>query len=166
MNRIARFVIWICSKFTREEIERIIDGLLEVLADRNPEAKPRDDFKEKHPNYRDFSVDPEPPLTQPPSTKPTTNYRELLLAYQRKHGQKLRPIKHRAKGLEVPEKSTCPSCQAPSQYLYFNDGSKRTQLRCKVCQCLFQLAHRFKKKPDTTAPTATGLFTSGNEPNN
>lgn len=166
MNRIARFVIWICSKFTREEIERIIDGLSEVLADRNPEAKPRDDFKEKHPNYRDFYVDPRPPLIEPPDTKATAHFEELLLAYQRQHGHPVKPIKHRTKGLDVPEQSTCLYCQAPSEYLYFNDGRKRTQLRCKVCQGLFQLEQRFKKKPATGAPTANGLFTSGNKPEN
>lgn len=65
MNRISRFVIWICSKFTRDEIERIRNELGEILANRNPEVKPKDDFKEKHPNYRDFSVDPNPPLKNP-----------------------------------------------------------------------------------------------------
>jgi len=58
VKKTARFVIWICSKFTREEIEEIINGLLEVLANRNPNVKPKDDFKEKHPHYRDFFVDP------------------------------------------------------------------------------------------------------------
>ena len=62
MSKIARFVIWICSKFTKREIEQIIAGLLDVLEDRNPEVKPKDDFKEKHPNYRNFSVDPLAPL--------------------------------------------------------------------------------------------------------
>jgi hypothetical protein len=69
MSRIARFVIWICSKFTKVEIEQIIVGLSDVLMDRNPEVKPKDDFKEKHPNYRDFAVDPLPPLTEPPALK-------------------------------------------------------------------------------------------------
>jgi len=55
MSKIARFVIWICSKFTKNEIQQIIAGLLDVLEDRNPEVKPKDDFKEKHPNYRNFS---------------------------------------------------------------------------------------------------------------
>lgn len=64
-SRIARFVIWICSKFTRVEIEQIAAGLLDVLQNRNPEVKPKDDFKEKHPNYRQFAVDSKPPLTEP-----------------------------------------------------------------------------------------------------
>jgi hypothetical protein len=36
MSKIARFVIWICSKFTKNEIQQIIVGLLDVLEDRNP----------------------------------------------------------------------------------------------------------------------------------
>lgn len=65
MDRVSRFVIWICSKFTREQIERIIKDLNEILNNRNPDIKPKDDFKEKHPNYREFSVDPNPPLMKP-----------------------------------------------------------------------------------------------------
>ena len=32
MSKIARFVIWICSKFTRVEIEQIVNGLLARLS--------------------------------------------------------------------------------------------------------------------------------------
>ena len=71
-SRIARFIIWICSKFTRVEIEQIVTGLSDVLQNRNPEVKPKDDFKEKHPNYRQFTVDPKPPLTEPPPEKKLT----------------------------------------------------------------------------------------------
>lgn len=65
MDKISRFVIWICSKFTKEQIEKIILQLTEILQNKNSEIKPKDDFKEKHPNYRDYSVDPNPPLTNP-----------------------------------------------------------------------------------------------------
>ena len=70
MPKIARFIIWICSKFTKAEIEHIIAGLVDVLHDRNPEVKPKDDFKEKHPQYRNFSVDPLAPFTEPPCYLP------------------------------------------------------------------------------------------------
>ncbi len=62
MDKISRFVVWICSKFTKEQIEKIILQLTEILQNKNPEIKPKDDFKEKHPNYRNYSVDPNPPL--------------------------------------------------------------------------------------------------------
>ncbi len=63
MSKIARFVIWICSKFTKREIEQIVAGLIDILQDCNPEVKPKDDFQEKHPHYRDFSVEALDPLT-------------------------------------------------------------------------------------------------------
>ena len=56
MTKIARFVIWICSKFTRKEIKLIINGLIDVLHNRNPEIKPKDDCKQKHPQYRSSSI--------------------------------------------------------------------------------------------------------------
>ena len=78
MSRIARFIIWICSKFTRAEIEQIVSGLSDVLLDRNPDVKPKDAFKQEHPNYRNYSVDPLPPLTeQPPPEKKTKRTKKL-----------------------------------------------------------------------------------------
>lgn len=73
LSKTARFVVWICSKFTKTEIEQIVVGLSDVLENRNPEVKPKDDFKEKHPNYRNFIVDPKPPLTEPPEFKKKTS---------------------------------------------------------------------------------------------
>jgi len=78
MSKIARFVIWICSKFTKAEIEQIVFGLSDVLLDRNPDVKLRDDFKEKHPNYRDFAVDPLPPLTEAPAVKKKPRKRKTI----------------------------------------------------------------------------------------
>jgi hypothetical protein len=78
LSKTARFVVWICSKFTKTEIEQIVVGLSDVLENRNPEVKPKDDFKEKHPNYRNFMVDPKPPLTEPPEfKKKTTNIKTI-----------------------------------------------------------------------------------------
>jgi len=76
LSKTARFVVWICSKFTKTEIEQIVVGLSDVLENRNPEVKPKDDFKEKHPNYRNFGVDPLPPLTEPPKFKKKTSIRK------------------------------------------------------------------------------------------
>jgi transposase-like protein len=148
MSRIARFVIWICSKFTKAEIEEIIKGLLEVINDRNPEIKPKDDFKEKHPNYRKFSVDPLAPLTEKPTPKqslPVKDYRTLLLEYQAAHGKPLGPVNYRLNSPKVPPQIVCPLCSAPHIYIYYNDGQKRSQLKCKVCGRLFQLNKRFRK---------------------
>ncbi len=49
MARISRFVIWICKKFDRDQIIRIVNELQEILDNRNPDVKPRDDFKKNTP---------------------------------------------------------------------------------------------------------------------
>jgi hypothetical protein len=49
MDHISRFVIWICKKFDREQISRIVKELQDILDNRNPEVKPKDDFKKNIP---------------------------------------------------------------------------------------------------------------------
>ena len=61
-NKILHFVIWICSKFSKLEIEQIVTELNKILSNQNPEIKPKDSFKQEHPNYQKFIADPEPPL--------------------------------------------------------------------------------------------------------
>lgn len=69
MSKVSRFVVWICRKFSREEIERIIAELTSILKNPNAEVNPRDQFKEDHPNYRNFQADTIEPLTEPPDAK-------------------------------------------------------------------------------------------------
>ena len=154
MTKIARFIIWICSKFTRTEIEQIIKGLLDILNNRNPEVKPKDDFKEKHPNYRNFFVDPLPPIPEVRVPRQKKDYQVLLSEYQAAQGKPLSPVKQRPNSPKVHELTTCPLCDAPHTYLYCNDGKKRSQLKCKVCGHLFQIHQRFIKndRPSLLCP--------------
>lgn len=165
MTKVARFVVWICSKFTRKEIELIINGLLDVLNNRNPEVKPKDDFKQKYPQYRSFFVDPQPPLMENPLAqpeKPSKHYKLLLADYEALHGKPLKPIKRHHGSPEVPASTVCPHCCAPHDYLYYNDGRQRSQIRCKVCGQLFLISLRFRqKKLNSSAPTATMPCLSG-----
>ena len=95
MTKVSRFVIWICSKFTKEQIQLIIQELSDILNNRNPDVKPKDDFKQKHPNYQNFFVDPNPPLTQPKPKQPSPprlSFTQLLSDYFSKHGHHLKPI--------------------------------------------------------------------------
>jgi rubredoxin len=156
MTKVARFVIWICSKFTRKEIEFIINGLVDVLNNRNPEVKPKDDFKQKHPQYRSFSIDPQPPLTENPTAKPqrpSKHYKLMLAEYEALHGKPLKPVKRHQASPMLPSSTVCPQCCAPHEYLYYNDGQQRSQIRCKVCGHLFLISLRFRqKKLNSSAP--------------
>ncbi|MBE0479178.1 hypothetical protein IBX65_08725, partial [Candidatus Aerophobetes bacterium] len=156
MKKTYRFVIWICSKFNRSEIEEIIQGLQDVLADRDPEVKPKDDFKEKHPHYRNFFVDPNPPLRTPPRKSPKLDWKNLLSEYEKENGYPLEPISSKNPETKVPEDSICRICGAPSIYLYFNDGKKRAQLKCKVCSFLSQVHPRLRRKTKYYCPHCGG----------
>lgn len=68
-NKVTRFVIWICSKFNRQEIEKIISELSEIIKNKNPEIRPKDDFKQNNPNYRNYFVDENLPLSEKSDNK-------------------------------------------------------------------------------------------------
>jgi hypothetical protein len=68
-TKLARFVLWICSKFSRTEIEHIVSELVKILSDKNAPIKPKDSFQQEYPNYRKFQVDPKTPLTTKPGKK-------------------------------------------------------------------------------------------------
>ncbi len=148
MTKIQRFIIWICKRFTHDQILQIIDELIQIVIDKNSDILPKNDFKEKHPNYRDFSVDPLAPIDAAKIIKPTKelDYHLLLTKYESEHKKPLTPVKVRNPINRVPKQTKCPHCSAPHDYIYYNDGEKRRQLRCKVCSNLFQLHKRFQNK--------------------
>lgn len=80
MDQISRFIVWLCSKFSREQLELINKELSDILQGRKKfPVNPKDAFREKHPNYRDFYVDPSAPLTEPAKKKPKTWISKLFL---------------------------------------------------------------------------------------
>jgi putative transposase len=54
-------------------------------------------------------------------------------------------VKRRRKSPPVPKLIVCPVCNAPHNYLYYNDGKNKSQFLCKVCGHLFQAERRFRK---------------------
>ncbi len=147
MTKIARFVLWLCRNFTRQELEQIIQRLEQILSQREPEIKPRDDFKQQHPHYRDFYVDPLPALKEPATAPPVVrlDWKQLLADYQKQHGRTLPPVAHR-KASPVPQHCHCAQCGAPASYLYLNDGRRATQLRCKICRAVSQMEPRHRQR--------------------
>ncbi len=151
MGKITRLVLWLCRKFTRQDLQDLIEQLQQVLAGREPEVHPRDDFRQQHPNYRDFYVDPQAPLIQPPAPpppQPTRDWQQLCDRYQERHGRPLAPVRRQGKRTP-PADCRCAHCGAPRNFLYFNDGRQASQLLCKVCHRLSQLPprHRPGKTP-------------------
>ena len=45
----------------------------------------------------------------------------------------------------MPEQLHCQSCSAPHQYLYYNNGKERSQVRCKLCEAFTPVSQRYRK---------------------
>ena len=133
MPRLKRIVHWLCSKFNRQELISIILDLIWILRDRDPEIKPRDHFKEQHPNYRNFYVDPLAPLPRLLKPSLSLSYTNLLTEYRNTHGKELQPVR-RNKVPSLLAHAHCQHCKAPAEYLYLNNGKRSTQVLCKVCK--------------------------------
>ena len=143
MSKIARLVIWICSKFTKNEIQQIIAGLLDVLEDRNPEVKPKDDFKEKHPNYRNFSVDPLAPLTKPPQTEeplPLKDYKEILAAYKLTHMASLYYLGQNLSNVALAVSMIAMPVEYSSNTLWEISSASRNTRKITISRCKLLLS--------------------------
>ena len=78
MDQISRFIVWLCSKFNREQLEFINKEFSDMLQGRKEfPVNPKDAFREKHPNYRDFHTDSTPPLTEPAKKNPKSRLQDL-----------------------------------------------------------------------------------------
>lgn len=148
IDAITALVRWFCQKFTLDQLITAAAIILEVINDQREDIKPRNDFEEKHPNYRKFTVDPEPPRLEPfplPELEPTLDYRKLLAKHRARTGKELKPVSRREGAHLPPAGAKCDRCHAPAAYLYVNDGKKGNQLRCKVCGLLFA-SHRCRRE--------------------
>ncbi|MBW2704518.1 MAG: DDE-type integrase/transposase/recombinase [Deltaproteobacteria bacterium] len=141
MNSIVSLVRWFCLRLSLDELFIAASIISKVLNGERLDIKCKASTPEDCPHYRKFFVDPHAPLTEAPSPKlPTADYKTLLQQYRLEHGKDLAPVRRRKKKTSVPSHIHCPNCEAPGKYLYYNDGQKRSQIRCKVCSCLFNPA--------------------------
>ena len=99
-------------------------------------------------NYQKLKID-ELPLIEKVDK---LDYRLLLQTHFEKTGKVLQPIQRR-KGVKInlDLNTTCPRCNAPSDYLYANNGSKG-QCNCKVCDALFNPKNRYSKEAILKCP--------------
>ncbi len=136
MRTIVCLVHWFCSQLTENELIEAISILLEVLCGRRSDIKLKEQFRQRHPNYRRYDVDTEPPRVEPPAVPAPAASDEWLALLARRtaeSGRAPRPVGRRAGSVAPPAGSRCGHCGAPAEWLYVNDGRKCTQLRCKLC---------------------------------
>ena len=80
------------------------------------------------PKYQKFKTDKLPKIVY---TKQAWDWKDLNRYYTWRYGKPVEPIKRRGP-CDIPESCSCPHCDAPSNYLYRNNG-KAGQLLCKIC---------------------------------
>ena len=99
------------------------------------------DFDDLHsPKYQKFKVDKLPKIIR----FEKVDYVLLLAYYKHRYNKTVLPVQRR-NGNTIPEKTVCPKCGAPYQYIYDNNGNKG-QYQCKICgQTFFET--NFVAKP-------------------
>lgn len=60
-----------------------------------------------------------------------------MLEYFEKHGKNLKTVTYKNDSLKPAESIRCPFCNAPSSYIYLNNGKNKSQFLCKVCNHTF-----------------------------
>ena len=95
------------------------------------------------PKYQKFKTDELPRIV---SFKQEWNRLDLISYYQQRYHKTIRPVFRRVE-CDIPNDCTCPACDAPVDYLMWNDGKKKSQVLCKVCQSRFSPTkdNRFSK---------------------
>ncbi len=121
-TNILNFIKWFCRQLTFNELASIVPILQEVL------NGSRDDISlklenDQPPHYRQFKVDPSPPLTSPPesdSKSPTLQWQQIQDEHFKKTGSRISPVRRRSSSAQ-PQKNKCAMRGKPanSNYIMF-----------------------------------------------
>ena len=83
----------------------------------------------KSPTYQKFKIDELPRII---SYEQDWKWNDLITYYEQRYSKTINPTFRRVE-CDIPDDCTCPVCNAPKPYLTWNDGKKKSQIRCKVC---------------------------------
>ena len=100
----------------------------------------------RSPKYQKFKTDKLPVIKK----FVKQDYRFLLAYYVWKYNKPVMPVKRR-KVRTVPDKTICPRCGAPHEYIYDNNG-KGLEFLCKVCAQTFQNGKHAASKLNLECP--------------
>ena len=162
---IEKMLRWFCRKMTSNEFASAVLIIHEILSGKRSDFEFKPEEPERTANYRRFAYDLLPPLTKPPETtaaEPSDNWRRLLAEHEERHGRKLKPVRRKQGGFEVPEHSHCEHCGAPSPYLTSTMDAKATRFAARYAASFpRQTGHAAKRRRSITAPIADRRSTIG-----
>ncbi len=120
---LKKLVKWLISRFYYEQLLFISSILFDALIFNKDKHK----FKIKLPQeYRKFRTDKLAPLI---IDKPIQENYLIIIS-----NNNIKPVKSKN---SVPINISCPHCSAPANYLYYNNGIKKSQIKCKCCNKTF-----------------------------
>ena len=104
----------------------------------------------KSPAYQKFKIDELPRII---SYEQDWKWNDLITYYEQRYGKTIKPTFRRVE-CDIPDDCSCPVCNAPKPYLTWNDGKKKSQIRCKVCLNLHSPSddNRFSKTHKLRCP--------------
>lgn len=71
-------------------------------------------------------------------TSEKLDYKLLMQEHLTKNGKAIKPVKRRNESQTIDPAIHCSYCQAPSDYLYLNNGrAQDNRYQCKICHNLF-----------------------------
>ena len=102
------------------------------------------------PKYQKYKIDQLPRII---SFQQEWDWKDLISYYRQRYHKNLQPVFRRV-SCDIPSSCHCPACDAPVDYLMWNDGKKKSQILCKVCQSRFSPTkdNRFSKNHRLNCP--------------
>jgi transposase-like protein/uncharacterized protein YbaR (Trm112 family) len=126
ISSVKKFVLWFISKFTYDELLFIFSFLFDILFEKKEFYQNK--FKKVLPKeYRKFYPNSLAPIINK-SIFEHEHYSSILSK------NNIKPVKSKN---PVISSICCPYCKAPSNYLYYNNGIKKSQIKCKCCNHTF-----------------------------
>jgi transposase-like protein len=132
-HNLLNLVRWFCQRLTYNDLASVVPVLQELLSGSRKDIplKPPED---RPPHYRQFRVDPTPPLLQSPRPQvDVPDWHQLQSEHELKHGKRISIVRRRSGSAAPPDKCRCQHCNAPVRYLYLNNGTLGSQVLCKIC---------------------------------
>jgi transposase-like protein len=126
---ILKIVKWFCRQLTFNELASAVVIFLEVLNSSRSDISLKPEDKPKY--YREFRVDTIPPLPTE-VVQETDDWEAIKAEKEQLSGKPIKPVRHRNGG-KPPDGCRCHQCNAPTRYLYLNNGQLKSQVRCKIC---------------------------------
>lgn len=132
-NNLLKLVRWFCRRLTYNDLASVVPVLQEILTGSRKDMELKSD-EPRPPHYGQFRVATTLPLTEPPEPKNAgPDWEQLQKEHEAKFGKRIPIVQRRPDSAVPPKKCHCQHCNAPVRFLYLNNGTLASQVRCKIC---------------------------------